>query len=120
MTLYYKNELTDGQCGLGRIYRLLDDTYFEDTMAKPSWDLKFVKPNEPMPLILGTGYFGTGMVDSTFCRKWWKYLVSWYPIVFQTEPRTNKNSMKLFVYVMFDQTKQYEKQKTDNLPEFPL
>jgi len=113
MTIFYQGQITDGQCGVGRIFRTHTvETYnkhYQTAYSEGSLKDCLYTLDEPVTTSRhqgGTGFFGTGFIDEPHCKETYERLAAMHPLVFQTPVRKNTNSGKDFFYAMFDTTQQ--------------
>ena len=113
--LFYRGQLVDGQCGIGRLFSVHTAASYNKMYlpCPPKTDVVMAETHYLLkdPITRGrhgggTGFFGTGFIDDARCKAAYELLASKYPLVFQTPVRKNSNSGNTFFYAMFDDTKQ--------------
>ncbi len=123
--LFFKGQITEGQCGIGRLFRChtvdsYNRTYLCDVSEQYLRE-NYYTLDEPLNKSRhagGTGFFGTGFINEERCRLFYERLCELHPLVFQTPVRVNHNSKRDFFYAMFDTTKQADVQYIQ--PKWPF
>jgi hypothetical protein len=116
-TIFYRSMITDGQCGIGRIFsthtvdtynKTCNGSYTEEELKDRFYTLD--KPVDVSRHNGGTSFFGTGFIAELRCKETYDKLCAMHPLVFQTPVRKNSNTGKMFFYAMWDTTKQTDVQ----------
>jgi hypothetical protein len=110
MSVWFRGDIVGGQCGIGKLEAFRLETaergkefyknagYFQTNQVKDTRG-SFSKSKYHYG---GTGFFGSGFIDTPECRQAFDELCAEYGLVFQTPVRLNENSGKHFFYAMFD------------------